>query len=126
MSFFFQTSFILYQKNIDNLCTKLELKVNHKKNVCDIIVEFLNIKFDNDFMKTRLLKKKFERAIQKIKLILKQSSLLHIELQSLVNFFSFVVKMMISSKTFLRRLYDTFRIKVHRHHIIAIMRFDFQ
>ena len=117
---------ILYQKHIDDLCIEFELKINHKKNICDTIVDFLDIELDNELMKARLLKKKLERVIHEIKSILKQSSLLHIELQSLVDFFSFVVKMMISSKTFLRRLYDAFRTWVYRHHIIAIMRFDFQ
>ena len=117
---------ILYQKHIDDLCIELELKINHKKNICDTIVDFLDIELDNELMKARLFKKKLERAIHEIKSTLKQSSLLHIELQSLVDFLSFVVKMMISSRTFLRRLYDAFRTKAHRHHIIAIMRFNFQ
>ena len=115
---------ILYQKYIDDLCIKFEFKINHKKNICNIIVDFLDIEFDNEFIKTRLLKKKFERAIQKIKSILNQSFLSYIELQSLVDFLSFVVKMIISNKVFFRRLYDAFRIKVYRHHIIAIIKLD--
>ena len=117
---------ILYQKHIDDLCIELELKINHKKNICDTIVDFLDIELDNELMKARLFKKKLERAIHEIKSTLKQSSLLHIELQSLIDFLSFVVKMMISSKTFLRRLYDALCTRVHRHHIIAIMRLDLQ
>ena len=67
-----RVDFILYQKHIDDLCIKIELKINHKKNICDTIVDFLNIELDNELMKTRLLKKKLERAIHEIKSTLKQ------------------------------------------------------
>ena len=117
---------ILYQSQFDDLCVELKLKVNHKKDVCDMMIDFLDIELDNELMKTRLLSKKLERVVHEIKFALEQYFLSHIELQSLVKFLSFVVKMIISNKTFLRRLYDAFRTKISRHRIISTMRLDLQ
>ena len=117
---------ILYQSQFDDLCVELKLKVNHKKNICDTTIDFLNIELDNELIKARLLSKKLERVVHEIKFALEQSFLSHIELQSLMNFLSFVVKMIISNKTFFRRLYDALRTKVSRHRIISIMKFDLQ
>ena len=58
-----RADFVLYQQDIDDLCIELEVKVNHKKDICGTIADFLGIELDSEVMEARLPKKKLDRAI---------------------------------------------------------------
>ena len=117
---------ILYQSQFDGLCAELGLIVNRKKDICDTTADFLDIELDSELMEARLPPKKLERAVHGVKSALGQSFLSHIELQSLVGFLSFAAKVVISSRAFLRRLYDALRTRASRHRITSAMRLDLQ
>ena len=71
-----------------------------KKNV-DILIDFLNIFFDNINMKIRFSFQKHVRVMKLIVNVVDVSSLNHRELKSLINFLLFCVKIVVFNRFFL-------------------------
>ena len=90
----------------------------------EIFVEFLNIEMNNVLMKNRLFLIKLIKIITKIKIMLIKNFILHIQFRFLIKFLFFVVKMIILNKIFLRRLYDVFKSRQSRYHIIVVIRLN--
>ena len=111
---------IQYQIEFDDLCNKFDFSVNHKKNVCDMKIEFLNIELNNIVMKIRFSSKKLKKIKLDVVNALQYIFITYLNFQSLIDFLSFVVKMMISDRVFFRRLFDAFRVNVKRHRIIIV------
>ena len=84
-----------FQFEFDNLCLELRVKVNEKKNVCFTKVEFLNIELDSMKMKARLSSNKLDKARIIVIVALSKNFILHIDLQSLVDFLSFAAKVVV-------------------------------
>lgn len=83
-----------YESQFDELCDLLKLSVNLKKNVTGKICTFLSIELDTVKMIVRLPTDKHQKIIDLVKETLTSDSLTHDALQSLLEFLSFVVKMM--------------------------------
>ena len=75
-------------------------------------------------MEARLSSKKLETAVQAVKLALTKKAISHIDLQSLVGFLSFVSKVVMPGRAFMRWLYDALRENINFHLITADMRQD--
>ena len=116
----------LYQTQFDDLCVELNIKINSKKSMCFIIVEFLDIELDIILMKTRLSIAKLEKTRNAVIISLEKRYILHSNLKSLVRFLFFVAKVVISKRAFLRRLFDALQSDVQLHHVIIAMRRDLQ
>ena len=72
-------------------------------------VDFLGIEFDSSLMQARLPPDKLVRARKTAKDLLNKPSILHQELESIVRFLSFVAKIVIPGRAFLRRLFNALR-----------------
>ena len=116
----------LYQHQFDILCGELGLKVNHKKDICDTIAEFLGIELDSIAMEARLPPKKLEKARLAVATALQGHFITHSDLQSLVGFLSFAAKVVVPGRAFLRRLFDALRINTTRHRITIDMKLDLE
>ena len=99
--------------------------MNHKKNICNIIVEFFDIELNNIIMKIRFFQKKLLKIITFVTKTFQNTIITHSNFQSLIEFFSFVVKIVISNRAFLRRFFDVFKRNIQHHHIIFEMKRDF-
>ena len=99
--------------------------MNHKKNICDITVEFFDIELNSIVMKIRLSQKKLLKIITFVTKAFRDTTITHSDFQSLIEFLSFVVKVVISNRAFLRRLFDALKRNTQHHHIIFEMRRDF-
>ena len=109
------------QRQFDKLCDLLGLKVNHKKDICGTIAEFLGIKLDSIAMEARLPQKKLLKATILVAEALRGTSITHSDLQSLVGFLSFAAKVVVPGRAFLRRLFDALK---RNTHITSEMRRD--
>ena len=123
---FFEIDEIEYQRQFDELCDLLSFKINHKKNICDIIAEFFDIELNNIVMKIRFFQKKLLKTITLVTKIFRNTFITHSDFQSLIEFFSFAVKMMISNRAFFRRFFDVFKNDTHWHYITIVMKRNFQ
>lgn len=115
-----------YQQEFDILCEALGLRVNHKKDICDTIAEFLDIELDSIAMEARLPPKKLDKARTAVTAALRDSFITHSNLQSLLGFLSFAAKVVVPGRAFLRRLFDALRSNTRRHRITTDMRLDLE
>ena len=95
-----------YESKFNDLCTQLEFNVNLKKNFIDITCTFLSIELNLINMITLLSSDKHQKTIQLVNSTLTKSSLLYKKLQALLDFLSFVTKVVISERIFLKRLFN--------------------
>ncbi len=95
-----------YESNFNNLCTQLKFNINLKKHLIDITCIFLSIELNLINMMTHLSFDKHQKTIQLVNNMFTKSSLSYEKLQTLLNFLSFVAKIMISEKVFLRWLFN--------------------
>lgn len=116
----------LYQHQFDILCGELGLKVNHKKDICDSIAEFLGIELDSIAMEARIPQKKLEKARLAVATALQGHFITHSDIQSLVGCLSFAAEVVVSGRAFLRRLFDALRSNTRRHRITIDMRLDLE
>ena len=114
-----------YESDFDDLCTQLEFSVNLKKNLIDITCIFLSIELDSINMMTHLSFDKHQKAIQLVNNALTKSFLSYKKLQMLLNFLSFVAKIVVSERVFLRQLFnDLIIIKSRKQRINYSMQQD--
>ena len=106
----FEANAARFQFDFDNLCLELRIKVNEKKSVCFTKAKFLNIELNSMKMKARLLLDKLDKARMIVIVALNKNFILHIDLQLLVDFLSFAVKVIVFEKSFLRRLFNAFKV----------------
>jgi len=95
-----------YESDFDDLCAQLEFSINLKKNLINITCIFLNIELDSINMIARLSSDKHQKTIQLVNSTLTKSSLSYEKLQMLLNFLSFVAKIVVSERVFLRRMFN--------------------
>ena len=88
-----------------NLCNKLDFRTNKSKEISNIIVDFLDIEFDSIKMKTRFTLAKYARVIKLIIVAFSATNLNYCELDVLVDFLSFCVKIIVFNCFFLISLY---------------------
>ena len=72
----------------------------------NIIIEFLRIEIDNNFMQIKLFFDKLIKIKNTIKDFLKKAIISYREFEFAIEFLSFVVKIVILKRVFLRRLFD--------------------
>ncbi len=107
-----------YESDFNNLCIQLEFNINLKKNLIDITCIFLNIELDLINIMTYLSFDKHQKTIQLVNSMLTKSSLSYEKLQMLLNFLSFVAKIVVSERVFFRRLFnDLIIIKLRKQRI---------
>lgn len=94
-------------KEFDEVCADLGIGINNGKKQLDCIIDFLGLEFDTLQMKAQLPKNKFKKAIEEMaKILEKESSITHEELQFLVGLLFFAAKIVCPGRAFLRRLYE--------------------
>ena len=99
----------IYNRQFDELCSDLNLMINHTKNILDIIVDFLGIELDNILIQARLSSNKLDRARKTMTDLLKRATISYRELELAIGFLFFATKIVISERVFLRRLFDVIR-----------------
>lgn len=96
-----------FEKEFNNVCTDLGIRVNGDKKQLCFLVDFLRLIFNTEKIEACLPKNKLEKAIQGVaELLEKQSFITYKKLQSLVGLLSFAAKVVYPIRAFLRRLYD--------------------
>ncbi len=111
-----------YESEFNDLCTQLKFNINLKKNLTDIKCTFLSIELNLINMMIHLLSDKHQKIIQLVNSTLTKSSLLYEKLQALLNFLSFVTKVVISERVFLKWLFnDLIIIKSRKQSIHYLM-----
>ena len=76
--------------------------MNNEKKQLGCIIDFLGLEFDTLQIEACLSKNKLNKAIEEVtKILKKKSSTTHKELQSLVNFLSFISKVIYLSQSYL-------------------------
>ena len=113
-----------FQFDFDNLCLELRVKVNEKKSICFTKAEFLNIELNSMKIKARLLLDKLDKARIIVIVALSKNFILYIDLQSLVDFLSFAVKVIVLERSFLRRLFNALKVNTQRHRITRYIRLN--
>ncbi len=91
-----------YENNFNDLCIQLKFSVNLKKNFINIMYIFLSIELDLINMMTHLSFNKHQKIIQLVNNAFTKSSLSYKKLQMLLNFLSFVAKIIVSERIFLK------------------------
>jgi len=91
-----------YKNEFNDLCIQLEFNINFKKNFTDIICIFLHIELNLINIIAHLSSDKHQKIIQFINNVLTKKLLSYEELQALLNFLSFMMKVVISERIFLR------------------------
>ena len=84
----------------------------------------MRVEFDFNLIQVRLSPDKLIRARNTVKDLLNRPFVSHRELDSAVGFLLFAFKVVISGRTFLRRLYDALSKPVKFHTITSDMRAD--
>ena len=107
------------------MCNELNFRVNHKKNICFITIEFLNIELNNIIIKTKLFNKKLKKIKLTVATTLQKLFIIYFNLQLLIDFFLFAIKIVISNRVFLRRFFDAFRNNTRRYRIISVIKLNF-
>lgn len=78
------------------------MNINKDKKLLSFIIDFLELEFNTMLMEAKLPKDKLIKVMKKVERVLeKRSSTIHKELQSLVDFFSFIAKIVYLGQTFL-------------------------
>ncbi len=95
-----------YESDFDDLCAQLKFSVNLKKNLIDITCIFFNIELNSINMMTHLSSDKHQKTIQLINNAFTKSFLSYKKLQTLLDFLSFIAKIIISKRVFLRWLFN--------------------
>ena len=113
-----------FQFDFNNLCLKLRVKVNEKKSVYFTKVEFLSIELNNIKIKARLLLDKLNKARMIVIVVFSKNFILYIDLQLLVDFLLFIIKVIVLERLFLRRLFDALKINAQRYRVTRYMRLD--
>jgi hypothetical protein len=96
-----------YESFFKIICHFLELKINLKKNVRDTLLDFLDIELNIMTMIVRLSDFKRKKVIQWFNKMLFKKMIKN-ELQFFLNFLSFAVRVVLSRRIFLRRLFNSF------------------
>jgi len=111
-----------YESEFNDLCTQLKFNVNLKKNLTDITCTFLSIELNLINMMIHLSSDKHQKIIQLVNSTLTKSSLLYEKLQALLDFLSFMTKVVISERVFLKWLFnDLIIIKSRKQSIHYLM-----
>ena len=72
-------------------------------------------------MKARLSKEKLKKTHETVDFALKKNSIAHSNLQSLIEFFFFAIKVIVSERSFFHQLFDSLQLKIFYHYIIEFM-----
>ncbi len=91
-----------YEIDFNDLCTQLKFNINLKKNLINITCIFLNIELNSINMMTHLSFDKQQKIIQLVNSVFTKNSLSYKKLQTLLDFLSFIAKIMISERVFLK------------------------
>ena len=83
--------------------------INHMKDILNIIADFLGIELDSIFMQVRLFLNKLERARRTMVDLLKRVIILYRELELVIGFLLFAVKIVVPERVFLRKLFNAIR-----------------
>ena len=102
----------------------MRLSINHTKNILDIIAEFLGIEFDSNFMQARFLIDKLIKTRNLFKNLLNRATVSRKELETTIKFLSFVAKIVILGRAFLRRFFDAISRSAIIIRIITVIRKD--
>lgn len=95
-----------YNIAFNNLFKNLGISINPIKDRIHTTNEFLDIELDIILMEARLPSEKLTKAIELVNKALEKKSISIENLQSLVSFLAFAIKVVIPDKAFLKRLYD--------------------
>ena len=113
-----------YCRDFDLVCSQLGLVINHTKDVMGTKADFLGIELDSILMQARLPPDKLARARSTVDDLLKRRTISRHKLELAVGFLSFVAKIVIPRRAFLRRLFDAIRRPVATIRITNHMKAD--
>ena len=106
-------------------CLFLDLFINEKKKKFDIKLNFLDIKLNTLTIKTRFFEKKLSKIKNLIAVVLQKNHFLRHDLEKLIDFLIFCVKIIVFNRFFFILFYKTFDREVFYYNIIKSMRDDF-
>ena len=118
-----------FKKTWQHICEILDLETNQKKKKFDTKLEFLGIELDSEIMKVRLSSNKLVRAVKAVDETLTARTLTYRQIDSLVDFLFFCIKIVVSKRSFLISLYiarDQTRSVNRSCKIIGAMRLNLQ
>ena len=115
-------NFEKYKRTWRNFYNKFNFRTNKSKEISNIIVDFLDIEFDNIKIKTRFIFAKYARAIKLIIIVFNTTNLNYRELDILVDFLSFCAKIIVFNCFFFISLYFFFKRSIQKYYIIVVMR----
>ena len=113
-----------FQFDFDNLHLELRVTVNEKKSIYFTKAEFLSIELNSIKMKVRLSLDKLDKARMIVIVVLSKNFILHIDLQLLVDFLSFAIKVIVLERLFLRRLLNALKVNAQRHRVTRHIRLN--
>ena len=114
----------IYNQQFNDLYAELNLTSNHLKDIIGTIADFLKIEFDSILIQTRLPPDKLARARIIVKNLLNSVTISYKKLELAIDFLTFIVKIVIPDRAFLRRLFDALRRPVSIYHIISDIKAD--
>lgn len=123
--FVFKIDIELYNCQFDALCNQLNFNINYIKNIFGNIVDFLKIELDSYFMQTKFFSNKLARAKHTMKFFFNKIIISYRELEIVISFLLFTIKIVIFKKTFLRRLFNVFVRSITIIRIITLIKIDF-
>ena len=94
-----------FKKTWQHICEILDLETNQKKKKFDTKLEFLDIELDSEIMKVRLFSNKLVRTVKAVDETLTARILTYRQIDSLVDFLFFCIKVVVSRRSFLISLY---------------------
>ena len=90
-----------FKKTWQHICEIFDLETNQKKKKFDTKFEFLDIELDNKIMKVKFFSNKLIKTVKAIAEILIARIFTYRQIDSLVNFLFFCIKVVVSKRFFL-------------------------